>query len=456
MLRLLSRFLSATKGNVAMMFGLTAVPLIFGLGMGVDYSSAAQRRLRINAIADATALFAVTPTQLALPNATVHASAVALFEAQVTGMYGVQYTPGTVNVTITPSTNANGGITRSVTVSYTALSTNAFGGILGVKTIAIGGISASNGSFAPNIDFYLMIDDSPSMAIGATTTDMNNLMALTQSQGGCAFGCHESNAKQYDTGLGNPGGEDNYALAKSQNPPITLRIDVVNNAVQQMIKAAQTPPSGVTYRMGSYTFDYFVNQLAPSLSGAAFDPTNSTQQRVENNLSDVKTLTANLNVVTVFKPGWITSSINDNEADTNFGLALNDMNSIIPKPGNGTIALGDTPQAVLFIVSDGVVDEPNGSVGSRIISAINLHQDLCTTIKNRGIRIAFLYTTYVPIPSNYFYNDYVAPFQSSIGSPYAQACASPGLYTEVDSNGDIVSALQNLFNAATKTAHLTQ
>jgi hypothetical protein len=49
----------------------------------------------------------------------------------------------------------------------------------------------------------------------------------------------------------------------------------------------------------------------------------------------------------------------------------------------------------------------------------------CTTIKNRGIRIAVIYTTYLPLPTNSWYKTYISPFQAEIG-PTLQSCASPG------------------------------
>ena len=81
--------------------------------------------------------------------------------------------------------------------------------------------------------------------------------------------------------------------------------------------------------------------------------------------------------------------------------------------------------------------------------------DNCTAIKNRGIRIAFLYTTYYPLPTNSFYNSYVAPFQSQIAAD-AQNCASQGLFFQVDTGGNISDALQTLFLRAVSTARLTQ
>ena len=75
----------------------------------------------------------------------------------------------------------------------------------------------------------------------------------------------------------------------------------------------------------------------------------------------------------------------------------------------------------------------------------------CTIIKNRGIRIAVLYTTYLPLPTNSWYNTYIGPFQPQIG-PTLQSCASPGLYFEVNTNQDISSALNTLFATAVQTA----
>ena len=91
--------------------------------------------------------------------------------------------------------------------------------------------------------------------------------------------------------------------------------------------------------------------------------------------------------------------------------------------------------------------------GSRVQSLMS--NSYCTTIKNRGIRIAVLYTTYLPLPTNAWYNSYIAPFQPNIGSTL-ESCASPGLYFQVSTDQDISSALISLFNTAVATAHLSQ
>ena len=115
----------------------------------------------------------------------------------------------------------------------------------------------------------------------------------------------------------------------------------------------------------------------------------------------------------------------------------------------------------MFFVSDGVADELNPAGCSQ--PTLNgdgrcqepLNVALCTTIKNRGIKIAVLYTTYLPLPTNWWYNNTVAPWSSQI-SANMQSCASTGLYFEVSPTDGISSAMNALFQKAVATARLTR
>jgi hypothetical protein len=64
-----------------------------------------------------------------------------------------------------------------------------------------------------------------------------------------------------------------------------------------------------------------------------------------------------------------------------------------------------------------------------------------------------LYTTYLPLPTNSFYNQHVKPFVSNIG-PSLQSCASPGLYFEVSPTQGISDAMTALFQKAVTSARL--
>jgi hypothetical protein len=88
---------------------------------------------------------------------------------------------------------------------------------------------------------------------------------------------------------------------------------------------------------------------------------------------------------------------------------------------------------------------------------------LCTTMKNRGIKIAVLYTTYLALPASSFYNSWIAPFNirpygPSPNSQIAlnlQSCASPGLYFEVSPTQGIAEAMIALFQRAVADSRIS-
>ncbi len=422
----LRRFAGDRKGNVAIMFGIALLPIVYLTGMGVDYTVAAQKKAMLDAAADSAALAAVTPGMMAQPISASITAAQNMFNSQVANISGLNY--ASPNLSVTANDN---GLQRTVTVNYTASSQNAFAGVLGQNTWPLAGSSQSTSSVAPNIDFYLLLDNSPSMAIAATTNGINTMVANTAKQGGCAFACHETNPAADN--LGNPNNEDNYTLAKNLN--VVTRIQNLNSATQSLMDTATKMMVNYksVYTMGVYTFNTGgANQIAPPHSTPAA----------------AKVLSAGIDVLQVYKNNWLTSSTNNSDEDTDFEAAMTGIGKIMPAPGSGMV--GNTPQEVLFIVSDGVDDSNAGGRHQALFDT-----SYCTTVKNRGIRIAVLYTTYLPLPTNAWYNSHIAPFQAQIG-PTLKSCASPGLFFEVSTNQDISTALNTLFENAVQTAYLNK
>jgi len=228
-------------------------------------------------------------------------------------------------------------------------------------------------------------------------------------------------------------------------------------------QSPQTPPPA--YRFAANTID--------STYATGFTPLMSLTAS-PNYVSGWNSASANLHLMDVYlnNYGCQTSGSNpcgtgtySDDTDTNLDSAMTSANSQMPNPGNGTNIAGDTPQEVLFIVTDGVADfyystscTGTTSSGGRCYEPINT--SMCTTIQNRGIRIAVLYTTYFAVTNDYWYNTYVEPFNldpvnNSQIRAQLQACASPNLYAEVGLGDDLGAALTNLFNTVRNSARLT-
>jgi len=469
--RIVHRFARDRKANVAIIFALMLVPIIFLLGMALDYTLALRKQEQLNAAADAAAIAAVRPAMLTqTDDSIVQATAAAVFAAKA-NLPGLSTVPTpTINVT---------GLSRTITVAYTAQSINNFPGVLGKDTWQISGSATAKASSAPNMNFYLLLDDSPSMALAATQTDITNMIAATKNQpsyaANCAFACHEANPNNKAPSSSN---KDNLTVARANN--ITLRIDLVQNAVTQLLVGPwNCPQSGTTggvmqcmsainnttYKAAIYTFDYNLNTIQ----------TLTTPSTAGTKISNISLLTVDhQNCPVVDSKGACTYTT---DFGTDISGGLTGVNNLMPAPGTGTNQQGDTPQEVIFLVTDGVDDklipktggscDPNATYALPTANSTTLRcqqpldTTVCTTIKNRGIRIAILYTEYLQLADSW-YQSRISQFNnpsSSTGTiaTRLQSCASPGLFADVQNGGDISTALTNLFiKVASSTASLVQ
>ena len=73
------RFARDRKANVAIIFALTMVPIIFLLGMTLDFTSALRKKEQLDAAADAAAIAAVRPAMLMQSDTVAQNTANAIF-----------------------------------------------------------------------------------------------------------------------------------------------------------------------------------------------------------------------------------------------------------------------------------------------------------------------------------------------------------------------------------------
>ena len=500
----LHHFARDRRANVAITFAIVMIPTIFLLGMALDYTHVRHMKVDLDAATDAAGVAAVTSVMMQQSPQAAQTAAQNVFNATANTLTTNKNLTGQPNLTVAVNCtnpdattgyctyapcpgsnsvyndpkNSNNQIVRNVQVCYQAASSNAFAGVLQQANWPFNGSSATRNQSAPNINFYLLLDDSPSMAIGATATDIATLMANTQKQvdssgtKGCGFACHQSNPAADN--LGNAGGIDNYQLAL--NLGITLRIDRVRTAVKTLMTTASSisATNRNTYGIAIYTYDYQLNPpiFAPSgkpgVVRTPVTPVTTTSYTVPT----IQTAADTISVLQVYKNNWLTSTNNNSDADTSIAAALNGLNALMPTPGNGTNAANDTPQEVIFLVTDGVEDvnittDTYTKSCNKTKSGSRCQQPLdpaiCNTIKNRKIRIAVLYTEYDDSAlhsHNAWYDQWIHPFNTPSSSEIEtklQACASSAnLYQKVTKDGDIVSALQQLFLQVASDPRLTQ
>jgi Flp pilus assembly protein TadG len=434
---ILQRFSLDQRGNIAVIFALSCVPLITAVGCGIDYSRATQISAKLQAAADAASVGSIaknSPGFIAAGTMTADGSIAAgvtdaknIFDANRANQTGYLLT------SVTPVVSKAGSTVTS-TVSFSATINTMFLGVIGKSTVAMSGTSTATANMPLYADFYLLLDNSPSMGVAATPADVTTMVNNTSDK--CAFACHDYNdANNY------------YNLAKKLG--VTTRIDVVRQATQKLMDTASaTQTYSNQFRMAIY--DFGASSATIGLRSLF---------SLSSSLSSAKTAAGNIDLMGVY-------GNNDSytaDKDTQFSTVFPAISAAISAPGAGTSA---APMKYLFFVSDGVADEYNTGCSKTLVSGGRCQSpidvSLCTTIKNRNIKIAVLYTTYLQLPTNSWYMSYIDPFNKGPFGPSPnsevaqnmQKCASPGLYFEVSPTQGISDAMNALFKKAVADARI--
>lgn len=606
--KLVARLKADQDGNIMMIMGFALIPLTFMVGFGVDYARAMSLQTQLNAAADAAALAAVAPGMILQSNSESQSAATKMFNSQAARLSGYENLQMTPVIQDSTSGGASGalGYLRKATISYTVQSVNVFGGILGARTLTVTGTASASAQQPPNVDFYLAMDNSPSMLLPATSDGISKIIAATKDSAhglpnGCAFACHaqiphsdkiyiddtsgrwillstgyytsggskqnvyyrwndtakdlynsdgtamDSTSTSVSTSTNGKNGNQRidttvttvtnttYSVTDSTTGPVTITKTVAstpttvtttyknNGSVDSTSSSTgSTATTTTTYDTGYWADGYWLthnygeiygspssillrkddmvsaaSQLIPFAASQAsqyqvtyraqmfsFDWTRSgttSPVKTLNSLTSVASYSGGFSAASLFpaddywfKNSYPTSGTFIDDKATEMTNMLVAMNSIIPTAGTG--APGATPQKILFIITDGMLDQPNGS--GRYFGPLR-SSDLtqCTNIKARGIKIAVLYTQYLPesLVGDSWSQSNVAPFLPAPPSPYVatnagssdqvltalQSCASPGtngapLVQTVTADDDITTALQQLFSTALQTARLVQ
>ncbi|WP_283196359.1 TadE/TadG family type IV pilus assembly protein [Rhizobium sp. AN80A] len=434
------RLLADRSGNFGLITAILMVPLIGAAGLSIDFSQALTMRTQLQGAADAAAVGAVAQMSPAMKKAQTmtgdgtiaigKTDAQELFRSQLSG----EATSFPIDVSV--DVVKTGSVLTSSVTFQTRVPTS-FMQILGQTSMPISGTATARYETPSYMDFYMLLDNTPSMGVGATQTDIDKMLKATKngSDGTCAFACHI---------VSTSGVEDKnsyYNIAR--NNKITIRIDVVAQAVKAlMAKATDTQTMNNQFRVAAYTF-----------GKTAQDAKLFKVAEINTDLGKVATATNAIQLMSIPYQNY------DDDQQTSFDNALAGIKDEI----KGTIGKGTSDadrQKIVFFVADGVADSrkpsgctsPKGANGNRCIEPIDVKS--CKALKDKGIKIAVLYTRYLPLPENPFYNDWVKPFEGKI-STKMEECASPGLYFAVSPTEGIAEAMQALFMKIVSTPRIT-
>jgi Flp pilus assembly protein TadG len=299
--RQIGRFRRDQSGNIAVIFALSLMPILSCIGCAIDYSRAVQLRSKLQAAIDTASVGSVAKTSAAFIAAGAMRSdgsiavgatdATSIFNGNMSGVGG--YTLNSMTATVTKT----GGILTSTT-QFSAQVPTTFLGVMGKSVITVTGTSNSTASMPLYIDFYLLLDNSPSMGVGATPTDVATMVANTSDA--CAFACHDTSTSS-----------NYYNLAKTLG--VKTRIDVLRSATQSLMDtAASTQTYTSQFRMAIYDF-------GASASNAGLRNLFS----LSSSLSSAKTAAGAIDLMTV------NGQNENNDQDTNFTNIFPAINNAI-------------------------------------------------------------------------------------------------------------------------------
>ncbi len=434
--KLSRRFSPDARGNVAVTVALCAPVLLGAASFAVDYAYASYLNHSLQDAAD-TAVLAATSQSAAT-------SGGGYGNTSWLQSYGLDVFAGNIsklsltNVTnsLMVASNGNGGVVATASYSYSV--PTFMSGIIGIQNIPVSGTASATATPVKYINYYILVDVSQSMGIGATASDMTTLYNRvvqynngSNGEAGCVFGCHVAASGQ---------GYTNEYLAHSLSPKVTLRIDSAVSAIQNIVGLAQQNAGGrKNIKIGLYTMNK--------------DPTNgilvNTVVSPSTNYTGLSTSAATIE---------LGNNVSGGSGDSDFTNQLTAFNALLPANGSGASAV--SPLNYVFIVTDGLTDTPGGCTSGHCTSAFDAN--LCTTLKSKAT-VGVIYTTYLPLYNN---NNPAAGLEanySNLAAPYVaqiptnlQSCASSSTYYYEASDGPAISTgMQALFASSLQSARLT-
>lgn len=518
------RFWKNDRGNVLMIFAFALIPMLVSVGVAVDYSLAARSRSHIASAADAAALAGARAAQNYLnsygTSPTQWTQAINIGKQTAQDVYAanenlandgltVPTQPPQITITAAPDGTALASVT-----GYGLINTR-FMSLAGISTVNVAGAAQAQGAGISYYQIVFIVDVSNSMAIGGSQSIIQAMDKNPDFQN-CSFACHDNystktsyycnnnssdtNCAGYDqqscttkkgkttcTTTHIPGNvsycpkptgtqssdklqcvyySDKRLIAKYSTPQILLKIDYVQQAMQQFINQLSSFSSNQSqtgiynqFQVSIWTFGSATQQ---TFSGS--NTATSAAQR-DTYYSNV------LNAANAIDLEAATSGNNHGYTRTSDALNTVYSNTVSAiKPGDGSTA--NSRKTYFILLSDGAEDIPGSSPWGRTVVddyATKTTPTACDAMKvptisgnEKSRPIVFsIAATYPDVQSTE--GDY-AQYQTLILNSGMKTkiktamtnCATPGYSYSADNGDQIVQAVNSAFASIMASLHLTQ
>ena len=413
---------AATRGNVAVTFGLLLPALLIGAGVSVDYLRAYDSYSEMQTELDLALIAAIKK----INNLDIDE-----LEEVIEDWFAAQtrlndYSLEDVDIDVNDAV---------ISAQARAAVPTTLMRLAGIDTVPISVRSEVAGPATSYLDVYLVLDKSASMLLAATPADQ----AAMRSAVGCAFSCHTGEPRT----VGGVPYSNYYAYSSTRN--VELRSDVMLEAVGEVLDIVEEiDPSGSRIRVGLYRLAATVSRT----QSLTFD-----MDRVRSVLAD---------------PSKHLTSATSTDGSF-FNTALNALVPMVGTAGDGKTAA--SPLKLVMMITDGVQSRrswvtPTGwedcqwtatptcpmSAASRQVTPLN--PAWCTPIKANGATFATVYTTYLPVTSDWGYNGTVgATMTSSVWTTTWGGVMRPGVSGSITRQAYLPLALED---CATSSAYFMQ
>lgn len=430
--RVFDRLLKCREGNFGLMAAILMPVLFAAGGFAFDFAQAVQTKYELQDAADAALLYGVSPnssimaaTLQNVANGEIPASTAEIENAFRRAMRDNKIAAEIDIDKITLSKQDDGMLHAKI--EYKASVPTTLGGIMGFKKITVAGVAAVSASLPKFRDYYVLLDNSPSMGVAATPEDIARMQQKTT--GSCAFACHTTKA-----------GTNNYQIARANK--IKLRIDLLETATKAMVHTAEAKRAVPSqYRFAMYNLGTTVRNTQLTLFSQMAYPSKSLEDNVDS-----------LQLMTLIDHG------ERGHAGTELYGAMSTLINQMGHQGKG--GNSSDPIKTIIVVSDGLENSRKQDCKKRKVSGSGVCQEpldnrVCEAAKEKGFDVAVLYTTYLPLPNDPWYNEWIKPFQGQIGGNL-QTCASNGMFIQATFKDDLGEAMSELFKRTLGGSHLTQ